>query len=193
MEEDYDNNFDLNGLNQALKNTDVELDSNQYEYLIWIYFQQTKDVRKLKRVSLQIEKKNPSLSSIKEEKEESYNEKHSVKVEDNKSPPKEIYSERENEEYTGFGDASELKRVSSFNPTSEEIPTTIVNIKPNNTLKQEDVIEEGINTLSFYLKLNYIDFAKEDNTGAEREIVKETTENIQTIRTERNSVKNNDN
>lgn len=143
LEEDYDNNFDLNGLNQALKNTDVELDSYQYEYLIWIYFQTTKDVRKLKRVSLKVQKKNPSLSSIKEEKEESYNEKHSAKVEDDKQLPNEIFSDRENDEYTGFADASELKQVVSFNPTTEEIPTVNDRPKSVKSLKQQDTIEEG--------------------------------------------------
>lgn len=79
LEEDSNSCFDLDGLNLALKNTDINFNDEQYEYLIWTYFQQTHDVRKLKREPFKREEVNISLSSIKEEKEESNFDKTSAK------------------------------------------------------------------------------------------------------------------
>ncbi|CAI2367351.1 unnamed protein product [Moneuplotes crassus] len=70
FEEDHEGCFTISGLKEALTTVDLLLSEQQYDFLIWLLYQETKDVRKLKNIKLVHEEvaKNVSLSSIKEEK-----------------------------------------------------------------------------------------------------------------------------
>ena len=71
LEEDDENCFDLVGLSEALKNSDIQFTDEQFDYLVYTLFQVSKDVRKLRRDMGEphVGKNNISLSSIKEEKD----------------------------------------------------------------------------------------------------------------------------
>lgn len=68
FEEDDDEWFTISGLKEAITSLELEITSSQLEYLVWLLYQDTKDVTKLKNIKLgQVTNKNVSLSSIKEE------------------------------------------------------------------------------------------------------------------------------
>jgi hypothetical protein len=106
MEEDHHNRFDLVGLKEALKNTDIEFSEEQFDYLVWILYKQTKDVRKLKRFGTGNPRNNDSLSSIKEEKY-SKNESNIDKFSPKKSDKKEDSEYSDDEEKESQNEASE--------------------------------------------------------------------------------------
>lgn len=69
MEED-EGTFDLNGLKEALSNTDMDLSKEQYDYVLFMAFSDTKNVKKLTRKFLG-DGHRDELSSIKENSRES--------------------------------------------------------------------------------------------------------------------------
>jgi len=97
MEEDSDNCFDISGLKEALNCIDLDLTEDQFDFLVWLLYQSTKDVRKMKNDLLAdgIPKNNVSLSSIKEEKDDSNIENSHAKA---------SHRESENDDYSGFND-----------------------------------------------------------------------------------------
>jgi hypothetical protein len=97
MEEDDQGWFDLNGLTEALKGSDILVNDDQYDYLVYLLYLNTKDVKLLKRaLNAGGNKNNASLSSIKEEN----NSKDESNLE--LSPEKRPKSSNEGEEYSVF-------------------------------------------------------------------------------------------
>mmetsp|Transcript_17688 Transcript_17688/g.20443 ORF Transcript_17688/g.20443 Transcript_17688/m.20443 type:complete len:195 (-) Transcript_17688:1395-1979(-) len=83
LEEDEEGCFDVQGLREAMKNAEVELAEQEFECLVYRFYQQTGDVHRLKRTAEGLVVKNDaSLSSIKEDNDESYFDKVSPKKED---------------------------------------------------------------------------------------------------------------
>ena len=104
----------------------------QYDHLVWIYYQNTKDVWKLKRVPLNIEKKENI-------EEENQNDEHSINLKEN-IQINEIPTQKENEDNVELEE--EFHRVASFNPASEDGPANFENENPDELIK-EDFAEEG--------------------------------------------------
>lgn len=97
MEEDDQGCFDLNGLTEALKGSDIVVNDDQYDYLVYLLYHNSKDVKLLKRaLNAGGNKNNASLSSIKEEN----NSKDESNLE--LSPEKRAKSSDEGEEYSVF-------------------------------------------------------------------------------------------
>ena len=138
-EEDLNGHFDLNGLSQALKNIDISLSEDEYEHLVWAYFQETKDVRKLKRGPLYVDNNNQEQI---DNKNESIHSKHSIQWEEEIVVVNVVANG--NEELWMGND--EFRRVASFNPTSN-----YGNLADDNMLADENLIEEIVEegTLSF--------------------------------------------
>ena len=59
MEEDDHGWFDLNGLTEALKGSDIVLNNDQYDYLAYLLYLNTKDVKLLKQAFAIAKSGNP--------------------------------------------------------------------------------------------------------------------------------------
>lgn len=83
LEEDDEGCFDVQGLREAVRNAEVDLAEQEFECLAYRFYQQTRDVHRLRREAEGAAvKNNTSLSSIKEDKDESGFDKVSPKKEE---------------------------------------------------------------------------------------------------------------
>ena len=169
LEEDDDNWFDVKGLSEALKNTDLQLSEDQHHYLVWLLYQHNKDVTKLKKINLEEPHNNVSLSSIKEEK---YSKDESQV---DRNSPNKIFGKEPSENYSEFNEEEKNLNMSEDDDQSEEVSeqSAITNksieksiaqskslkkpirksstsINPPKTMDKQEMIERGIQMIFNY-------------------------------------------